>query len=235
MDNILVSIVLPTYNSWPYIKDCLDSITRQSFSNWELLIFDDGSKDPSLLYTLDYLKKEPRAKLFLRNQSYISNLNEGLEIAKGKYIARMDADDIMTPNRLEKQVEYLEAHNYVDLISSTAVIIDRDNTINDYYAPFIVGNKLRPMDMAAMNHIIHPSVMVKKSIIDKYKLRYNPSYLYAEDYELWVHMLEKNLWLQVNNDYSIYYRKHKNSMSITHQERINEIRDDILNRLKSMF
>lgn len=119
--NPLVSIALPAFNAEKTIGDALASILLQTFENWELLLIDDGSKDR----TLDIVKcfSDPRIRVFAdgMNKGLPTRLNEAVDLASGKYFARMDNDDICFPERLQKQVEYLEAHPEIDLLGTRAM------------------------------------------------------------------------------------------------------------------
>ena len=99
--NISISVCMPVYNASRYLRDCIDSILSQSFTDFELLIVDDGSTDDSVEIIRSY--SDSRIRLIENKHDYIGSLNLLLQEARGKYIARMDADDVMLPNRLETQ------------------------------------------------------------------------------------------------------------------------------------
>lgn len=229
----MVTIVLPVYNARPYIGDCLQSILRQTWADWELSLFDDGSTDGTLELLEDFCAGEPRAVLYRRRQSYVDNLNEGLRTARGTYIARMDADDVMMPTRLAEQVRYLEEHPGVALAASQAVIFD--GTGEDLWSPPIVGAPVGADDMLFVNHIIHPSVMMRREVVLGRALFYDPAYLYAEDLELWVRYLEAGLGMVVMPVPLVRYRKHAGSMSLSHYGRIQELKPDINGRLMALM
>lgn len=109
-----ISVCMSMYNVAPYVGECIDSILAQTFEDFELLIVDDGSDDDSAAIVRSYTDK--RIKLIEREHDYIASLNYLLSHATGKYIARMDADDIMLPNRLERQFTYMETHPGVDIL-----------------------------------------------------------------------------------------------------------------------
>lgn len=228
---VTITIILPVYNSIKYIKDCLNSISEQTFKDWKLLIFDDSSNDGTLEYLENWIKKESRATLFKRNQSYIQNLNEGIDITDTKYIARMDADDIMFPNRLQYQLDFMESHPDIDLISSSVEIIDEKNNHKGYFSSFFPNQTLDASDMAFMNQIVHPSVFIRKESLDKNNIRYKKEFKYAEDWEMWTQMLEYNMKLFNTSTPLIKYRVVNNSMSRTHQDEIKVLRKKILQRL----
>lgn len=230
----MITIILPVYNSIQYIKDCLDSISKQTFKDWKLLIFDDGSNDGTLEYLEHWVNSEPRATLFKRNQSYIQNLNEGLDLANTKYIARMDSDDIMLPNRLQCQFDFMESHPRVDLVSSSVEVIDAIGNSKGNFGSFFSDCLLSADDMQFMNQIVHPTVLIRTVSLRRKNIRYKPEFKYAEDWELWTQMLENKLELYSMSNILLKYRKYGNSMSDSHQTEISKIRPIILSRLESL-
>ena len=114
-----ISICIPMYNAARFIKDCIDSVLSQSFQDLELLIVDDGSTDNSC--DIVNSVRDNRIRLIRNQHDYVGSLNKLLDEAKGKYIARMDADDVMYPNRLAIQYEYMENHPDVDFIGGRMV------------------------------------------------------------------------------------------------------------------
>lgn len=231
----MITIILPVYNSINYIEDCLESISGQTFKDWKLLIFDDGSNDGTLEYLEELVKKEPRATLLKRKQSYIQNLNDGFDMANTKYIARMDADDIMLPNRLQYQFEFMESHPDVDLIGSSVEIINQNGEQKGYFGAFFPNQVLDASDMAFMNQIVHPTVLMRRGSLNRYNIRYKPDYKYAEDWEMWTQMLECGMKMYTTSTPLLKYRVTGNSMSRTHQDEIKILREQILQRLFKMM
>lgn len=118
-----ISICIPMYNAARFIKDCIDSVLSQSFKDFELLVVDDGSTDDSC--DIFNSIKDNRIRLIQNKHDYVGSLNMLLDEAKGKYIARMDADDVMYPNRLAIQYEYMENHPNVDVVGGRMVAFKR--------------------------------------------------------------------------------------------------------------
>ena len=120
MNNPLVSVVLSVYNAEKHIVEAIESILTQSYKNFEFIIIDDGSTDGSLEIIKSY--DDERIILISReNKGLIASLNEGIEQAKGKYIARMDADDISLSSRFEEQVTFMEMHEEVGICGTTII------------------------------------------------------------------------------------------------------------------
>ena len=230
----MITIILPVYNSIKYIKECLDSISKQTFTDWRLLIFDDGSTDGTLEYLENWIKNEDRAILYKRNQSYISNLNEGIDLSDTKYIARMDADDIMYPERLQTQLDFMEAHTDIDLVCSSVECIKEDGSSNGYFGAFFSEQIMDASDLMFMNQIVHPSVLMRSESLKQNNIRYKEEFKYAEDWEMWTQMLEKRMKLLSLKTPLMKYRIVEKSMSRTHQEEIRKLRGEILTRLNKL-
>lgn len=114
--NINLTVLLVVRNCENYIKDCVSSVLKQSYKKFELLIINDNSTDKTQLI-IESIHDE-RIRLINNKTDYISSLNLGIELSKGKYIARMDGDDIMMPRRLKKQIEVMEKHNDVSVCAT---------------------------------------------------------------------------------------------------------------------
>lgn len=176
-----VTILLPVYNGEKYIKECLYSIMQQTFSDFEVLIIDDGSTDKtsSIIETVN----DDRIKMVRRTHGFIDSLNYGLSEARGEYIARMDADDIMMPNRIETQVKLLDDKPEITVCSSWIKLngkgLDGRSIRKGYeklHAPYV--------SLLENNFICHPATMIRKSFLEKHHLRYK-NYIHAEDYKFW--------------------------------------------------
>ena len=115
-----VSVILPIYNASTYLKECIDSLINQTYSNIEIIAINDGSTDESVKIIEQYMKKDNRIKLYNneKNMKLIYTLNKGLSLSSGDYIARMDSDDICRLNRIEKQVEFMEKNKDIQLCGS---------------------------------------------------------------------------------------------------------------------
>ena len=116
----LVSIILPVYNCEKYIRKTIDSVFNQTYSNFELLVIDDGSTDTTLKIVQSFIDNRIQVIQFDKNKGLIEVLNHGIKIAKGKYIARLDGDDICLPTRLEKQVNWLEKNQKTAVVQQVA-------------------------------------------------------------------------------------------------------------------
>ena len=135
MGEPLVSIVLPVFNAEDTLAAAIRSIIRQSYSGWELIIIDDGSTDRSLDIARRFVDSRIRIVMDGRNLKLSRRLNQGIALSRGKYIARMDADDIAYPDRLETQVAFLEKHPNIDLVGGRIIIFNETGNVVGTY-PF---------------------------------------------------------------------------------------------------
>lgn len=209
MKSPLVSVCVPVYNAAPYLKECIDSILGQTYADFELLIVDDGSTDESALIAQRYA--DGRIRFMQNRHDYIGSLNRLLDEARGAYIARMDADDVMMPYRLERQVRYMEAHPDADIVGGAMVYTDhegRERVIAYSEQPVTAGHLLSGPVMA------HPTVMMRAQSVAA--LRYDRRSVYAEDYQFWCQALKAGLKMVSMPDVLIRYRFTGTNVCCTH-------------------
>lgn len=204
MESPLVSILMPVYNTAPYLKEAMDSMLSQTFKDFELIVLNDCSPDNAdeILDTYN----DPRIVRYKgeRNMGLSNVLNAGMDIARGKYIARMDSDDISLPNRLEVQVKYMEEHPDIDLCSCGMKMFGAKDDV------WIRDADPEKVKVTALffSPILHASSIWKKESFDKYGLRFRQEMVPAEDYDMWCRALSKGLKL-VNLPNVLYrYRIH---------------------------
>lgn len=181
----LVSVIIPVYNANGFLSAAIDSILNQTYKNLDIIIVDDGSTDETPKILKSFAKKDKRVKILTnkRNLNIATSLNRGIKLAKGNYIARMDADDISLPNRIEKQMEYLLAHPDIVILGGQCKTIDtRDKTIGHKLFP-VTDTEIRDA-LYYENPIQHPTVIFNKELIPKNFSWYNPDLPPAEDYDL---------------------------------------------------
>lgn len=184
----LVTVLMSVHNDLQYLHESVDSILNQTFNDFEFILIDDGSTDGSG----DFLKglSDPRVKLLVNpsNIGLTASLNLGLEIARGKYIARMDADDICELRRLESQVNFLEAHPQIGIVGCSRHLIDENgNTVA--IAPALESDLAIRWKSLMGNPFAHPTVMIRRQVLLDHSLRYDTSFKTAQDYELWTRLL----------------------------------------------
>jgi len=202
----MISVIMSVYNAEKYLKKAIESILDQSFDDFEFIIIDDKSQDSSADIISRYSKKDQRIKYFKNreNKGLTFSLNKGLKLAHGDYIARMDADDISHPKRLEKQYTYLQKNNDIALLGTAAYNIDeKGEVISNRNVPLSFEEIKENIKM--VNPIIHPSVMFrKKDIIDIGC--YNEKYTKVQDYELWFRAIANGLKAENLEEQLLYYR-----------------------------
>jgi len=197
----LVTVGIPFYNTEAYIENCVQSILNQSYTNLEIILLNDGSKDNSL----EIVKKinDPRIKIISdgENKGLIFRLNQLIDIAQGEYFARMDADDIMFPSRIEKQIAILEATPRIDVVHSDAVSIDDNNSILGYrYSADITT----AVDIINRKVPIHPTVFARTSWFKKY--HYSKEFHWIEDFELWNRSASETVFFNIKEPL-LFYRE----------------------------
>jgi len=202
-----ISVLLPVYNGANYIEACINSILSQSFSDFELLIIDDCSTDGTLEIINNFNDSRIRVIRKQNRSGYVDSLNLALGMAKGKYIARIDADDICLPGRFQKQIDFLESNPDVGLLGGQIILVP-DNKLFTYPTDdFQIKTELLWKNVFA-----HSAVMFRKDIIEKNNLSYDNSKMPSEDYQLWVQFSKYSKVANLPNPI-IEYRIHDNQIS----------------------
>jgi glycosyltransferase involved in cell wall biosynthesis len=214
-NSLAISVVMSTYNEpLDWISKSIDSILEQTFKDFEFIIINDNPKRQELKKFLeDYRKKDPRIKLIKNktNLGLTKSLNRGLRIAQGKYISRMDADDISMKKRFQVQYEYLEKHKKVFLSSTCAINVDENET--EISRHFIIPySKIINWRLKKKNCLYHSTIMFRNE-----KILYNEKLKFAQDYGLYLFLLKKGKKMIGIPRFLLKYRI--NSNSITHLKR----------------
>lgn len=214
----LVSVILPVFNAERYLAEALESILLQTYPNFELIAINDCSTDESLAVLESYAVRDPRVRVLSNEQNLgiTPTLNRGLQAARGELIARMDADDVSLPDRLEKRVAFLQSHPEVGLISGNAIAIDAEgNELNQDFDLTAEPGLIRWLLLFTCP-IIHPAVMGCKAFFEQAG-GYDPEILYAEDYDLWQRMSQ---YTQLSNlgEVVLKKREHSQAIGVTRRE-----------------
>lgn len=224
-DHPVISVIMPVYNAELYVKEAIDSILNQTFDNFEFIIIDDGSTDESLALIQAY--KDPRI-IILKNNRNLGNYptrNLGMRVAKGKYIAVMDADDIALPERFQKQYTFLEANMQTLAIGSNSLIIPNGKERGTPYS----SESIR-LSLLNNNYILHPSLMIRTSVV--HQLRgYKEEYYYAADYDMVcrINLLGDMVCLP---DILMHYRWHPDQITQQHRSEQKQFADEIRRNYK---
>jgi glycosyltransferase involved in cell wall biosynthesis len=213
-----VTVLMPVYNGERYLREALESILRQTFSDFEFLIIDDGSRDGTSTILRSYHDERIRVVENGRNLGLIATLNKGLQMARGEYVARMDADDISLPQRLERQLDYMERHREVCVVSSYYYHIDEKYRVFETCRPepkdFLISFK---MHVEGYNPICHPAAMFRtKPVRDAGG--YSPEYPHAEDGALWFRLDSLGMKFGVVPRFLFLYRYHPRQITQTRSE-----------------
>lgn len=217
MDIKKISVIMPVYNCEKYLRQAIESILNQTYKDFEFIIINDGSIDNSFNIIKEYQLQDGRIITISReNKGLIYSLNEGISLASGKYIARMDGDDIALPERFEKQVEFLEHKKDVDVIGTHIYAfgnedIEKSKKIEERFNVLI--DEIN-MEKIIFDDIVicHPSSMIRREVLDKLG-GYSYKYTCAEDYDLWIRALKFGFKLSTVNEKLTRYRLHNESKS----------------------
>lgn len=211
----MISVILPVYNAELYIATAIRSVLDQTFGDFELLIYDDGSTDNSLKEIQQF--DDPRIRIFTSatNGNYVKNLNTGIDTAAGKYIIRMDADDICIPTRFEKQYAFVEKNPEVGVCGSSAYLF---GDIKPYVWQLPATDAAIKSMILFRIPFIHPSVIIRKQVLDEHQIRYRQELLPAEDYAFWCSLAGKTAFANLP-EVLLHYRQHAGQVSKTKKKK----------------
>lgn len=208
-----VTVLLPVHNGMPYLDEAVRSILSQTYSGFELLAIDDGSTDGTLEALRAY--RDPRVRIVVneRNFGLAETLNRGLSLSPGEYVARMDSDDVSLPDRLERQVRFMDQHPEIGACGTWARIVGVRRT------GLLIRPPADPEEIRARllfgSAMVHPSVMFRLPMLAGHDLRYDPRDAHAEDFGMW-RRCSGHFPLANIPRVLIAYRVTKGSVSSTH-------------------
>lgn len=210
-----VTVLMPVYNGQAFLREAVASVLAQTYHDFELLIIDDGSTDktPAILQEFH----DPRIRI-VRNETnlkLIRSLNRGIGLARGEFIARMDADDLCHPERFARQVEFLERSPDVDVVGTDIIIFETDTARGFRPSPPPTSAAQVRWELLRVSCLYHPTVMLRKSIFASEE-PYDPEYVHCEDYELWLR-LSRRRRLENLDEPLLYYRRHAASITACHR------------------
>jgi glycosyltransferase involved in cell wall biosynthesis len=185
----LVSVLLSVHNDARFLAAAVESVRRQTADDLELIVVDDASTDetPAVLSAV----RDPRLRL-LRNEQQLglaASLNRGLGEAQGRYVARLDADDVALPQRLESQLARMAATPSVAAVGTAVLDLDETGRVGTLHRNPVGSRAVRWLTLFG-SPSFHPTVLIDRELLDRHGLRYDPAYLESEDYELWSRLLE---------------------------------------------
>ena len=226
--NPLISIVIPVHNGEKYIREALDSCLEQTYKDIEILVVDDKSTDGTLNILREYEAKDSRIKIFsVEKQNGLGNvINIGIRASKAKYIARMDADDIMYPDRIAKQLEYLEAHPECVALGGQVDIIDANSNIIGHREYAQEDKDLRK-NIFLFQPFAHPAVTLRKSTLEEIGL-YPEDMWKVEDVKLFLTLSTKGKFANLPNTvlkYRMTFQTESQSKMVDHFKKTSDIRE----------
>ncbi|HNY97552.1 MAG TPA: glycosyltransferase [Candidatus Pacearchaeota archaeon] len=214
MQQAKISIIMATYNRANYIKEAIESILRQSFRDWELVVIDDNSVDNTEEIIMSYMEKDSRF-IYIKNlerQGVGRARNIGIAKSQGKYIAILDSDDVWHDReKLEEQYNYLETHPDYVIVGGDAIIIDENGKVTGKITCFHGDKEIR-RKILAQNRLVHSGVLYRRDIYEKCG-KYDEKLAVGEDYDLWLKM---GLYGKIEclNKSMVLYRKHSGNESM---------------------
>jgi glycosyltransferase involved in cell wall biosynthesis len=221
MPGPLVSVLLPVYNGEPYLATALDSILQQDYRRLEIITIDDGSTDRSLEVLERYRKADPRISIASReNRGLVASLNEGLRLATGNLIARMDADDIAYPSRLSRQVAAFLAEPDLAICGSRVDTLLGDRLLRSDPNPVYQKCSLRVLSMF-FTLFLHSTVVYNRRVLPDGVLAYDPAYPHAEDFDLF-RRIAGSYPAKMIDESLIAYRMHAESVTKRHTRQMRQ-------------
>lgn len=224
----IVSIILPAYNAECTIKESIQSIVNQTFRDWELIVINDGSSDNTEKVIQSF--QDPRI-IYVRNEcnkGLIYTLNRGLDMANGKYIARMDADDISLPNRIEKQVQFMDSRRDV-IISGTQIELFGNERKKYPKRKLPTRDKDLKNLLAVTSCFAHPTIIIRKSVLRDNNIHYDYHFKDAEDYNMWIDLMPYGKFANLDE---ILLRYRISNSQITRPSNKQQIKSSILCKKK---
>jgi glycosyltransferase involved in cell wall biosynthesis len=208
----MISVVMPVYNGEKFLREAIESVLNQTCDDFEFLIIYDSSTDNTLSIIQEFQAQDERVTLINGDKEGISGaLNKGIEKARGKYIARLDADDISLSTRFENQINHMENLG-LNICGGHSLLIDSDGKINGIgLVP--TSHDLCGLSMMFMVPFAHSSVMILKSFLTNFSLKYQGNY---EDLDLWARMFFAGAKFGNVDDIVVRYRVLENSLSTVH-------------------
>lgn len=218
MSNTKISVIMSVYNGEEYLNEAIDSVLDQTFKDFELIVINDCSNDKTAEILRQYESTDARVKVHTNEQNLRlpSSLNKAISLAEGEYIARMDADDICLPNRLETQYAFMQSHPDVAL-SSCRFMTLKNGVISSGGCGGKTDNESIKALLLVTNPILHPGIIAKANVIRE--LGYDKNFTCTEDMELWSRFVMGGHKVEIQPEYLMIYRLHDKQITETTRER----------------
>lgn len=243
---VKVSVLIPFYNSEAFLKPCIDSVLRQTFTDFELILLNDGSTDGSERIVKEY--DDPRIRYYSngKNLGIPVSHNKLMDYARGEYLALVDSDNLCCPNRLEKQVKYLDEHPDVTIVGSWGKLFNHmpAKSLFAKVKKFVINmgwvwcqpEVVTMEETLRGNTCMHSSMMIRHRDFQAKNIRYDPGFAVAEDYDLLRQTLAGGLKIRNIGEVLFLYQLHSDNISITKKQMMREadarVKQDIRKFLK---
>ncbi|MBY9078661.1 glycosyltransferase [Paenibacillus sp. HN-1] len=228
-----LSVLMPVYNASRFLGLAVESVLQQSYSDFELIIINDGSTDDSLKILEQYPDSRIRLMDNGTNRGIVYSLNQGLNLASGRYIARMDADDCSLPDRFKMQIAYMDLNPDIGVLGTQYRIMNALS--NEAFTALPCEPDILECSLLFHCCLVHPAVMMRRRVLDQLTgPPYDPAYQYAEDYNLWARLSSITRIANLRQ-YGLYYRLHDQQLSRTQsmeqQKQADRVRMDLLKNM----
>jgi glycosyltransferase involved in cell wall biosynthesis len=213
----MLTVLMSVYNSAPYLREAIESTLAQTYKDFEFLIVDDGSKDNSLEIVREYEKKDSRIRVLAHpNWGVARSLNDAVQHARYDWLFRMDPDDVMVPNRLERQLDFLSKNPDLAVASSLVYLIDGNGrSIGKSRSPYTTRKAVsKAIASTSLIGFHHPAAAIRKSVFESVG-GYRQECWPAEDLDLWNRIADHGHMMLVQTEYLLKYRVHSSSISIS--------------------
>ena len=220
----LISVILPVYNGEKYLREAIESVLHQTYSDFEFLIIDDCSTDSTSQIIQQYKDKRILHIQNSQNFGVAFSLNRGIQAARGKYIARMDADDVSVNDRFQRQLEALEANQELDILGTQVILMDETLSYPVGQTQYPVTHSEIVWQFLFNNAIAHPTVMGKREV---FLQKYDEKSVAVEDYELWTRLVGDVIFGNLTQPL-LLYRRHESTITHMQEERLRDNKTGII-------
>jgi hypothetical protein len=225
-------VLLPVWNGETFLARAIESMQRQTFSSFELIVIDDGSTDRTAAIAEEFASADHRVRLVRRRHEGLSaTLNAGIAAARGEYVARMDADDISVPERLQKQVAYLDAHPACVAIGAWIEVVDEAGRHIGLKTFVTTHDEISAALLRCVSPMAHPTVVARRDVLrgaGGYDARRYPS----EDLDLWFRLAESGELANIG-EALLQHRRHKGAIGVYAREKMKAMALTICNEARA--